>query len=77
MPDRCLRLKGEILTLLCRMSCESFQEQFSWLYVCNSTPTFLDFGDQHCTAWSVERHISLWRPVLATGRSSYSPGNEH
>ncbi|XP_061331185.1 calpain-13 isoform X3 [Pezoporus flaviventris] len=54
------------------MSCESFQEQFSWLYICNSTPTFLDFGDQHCTAWSLERHINLWRPVLATGRSNYS-----
>ncbi|XP_061206521.1 calpain-13-like isoform X6 [Neopsephotus bourkii] len=54
------------------MSCESFQEQFSWLYICNSTPTFLDFGYQHCTAWSVERHINLWRPALATGRSNYS-----
>ncbi|XP_052662686.1 calpain-13-like isoform X2 [Harpia harpyja] len=56
------------------MSCENFQEQFSWLYICNSTPTFLDFGDQHCTTWSVERHISLWSPVLATGRNNYSPG---
>ncbi|KAM9564855.1 calpain-13 isoform 3-T4 [Guaruba guarouba] len=54
------------------MSCENFQEQFSWLYICNSTPTFLDFGDQQCTTWSVERHINLWRPVLATGRSNYS-----
>ncbi|XP_040468261.1 calpain-13-like [Falco naumanni] len=55
------------------MSCENFQEQFSWLYICNSTPTFLDFGDQHCTTWSVERHISLWSPVLVTGRNNYSP----
>ncbi|XP_010157052.1 PREDICTED: calpain-13 [Eurypyga helias] len=31
------------------MSCESFQEQFSWLYICNGTPTFLDFGDQRST----------------------------
>ncbi|XP_074720969.1 calpain-13-like [Strix uralensis] len=55
------------------MSCENFQEQFSWLYICNNTPTFLDFGDQHCTKWSVDSHISLWSPVLATGRN-YSPG---
>ncbi|XP_035759556.1 calpain-13 [Egretta garzetta] len=54
------------------MSCENFQEQFSWLYVCNSTPTFLDFGDQHCT-WSMDRYINLWSPVLATGRNNYSP----
>ncbi|XP_074945986.1 calpain-13 [Phalacrocorax aristotelis] len=56
------------------MSCENFQEQFSWLYICNSTPTFLDFGDQHCTMWSVARHIDLWSPVLAPGRNSYSSG---
>ncbi|XP_074434314.1 calpain-13 [Larus michahellis] len=56
------------------MSCKNFQEQFSWLYVCNSTPTFLDFGDQHCTSWSVDRHINLWRPGLATGRNNYSSG---
>ncbi|XP_030355431.1 calpain-13-like [Strigops habroptila] len=56
------------------ISCENFQEQFSLLYICNSTPTFLDFGDQHCTTWSMEKHISLWRPVLATGRKNYSPG---
>ncbi|XP_053916847.1 calpain-13 isoform X2 [Cuculus canorus] len=56
------------------MSCENFREQFSWLYICNSTPVFLDFGDQHCTTWSVERHVSLWSPVRATGRNNYSPG---
>ncbi|XP_068009811.1 calpain-13 isoform X3 [Melanerpes formicivorus] len=56
------------------MSCESFQEQFSWLYICNSTPTFLDFGEQHCTRWCMDRHSSLWSPALATGRSSSSPG---
>ncbi|XP_054677100.1 calpain-13-like isoform X3 [Grus americana] len=55
------------------MSCENFQEQFSWLYICNSTPTFLNFGDQHGTTWSVDRHISLWSPALATGRNNYSP----
>ncbi|XP_075302094.1 calpain-13 [Opisthocomus hoazin] len=55
------------------MSCENFQEQFSWLYICNSTPTFLDFGDQHSTTWSVDTHINLWSPVLAN-RSNYSQG---
>uniref|UniRef100_A0A803XM05 Calpain 13 n=2 Tax=Meleagris gallopavo TaxID=9103 RepID=A0A803XM05_MELGA len=54
------------------MSCESFREQFSWLCVCNCTPTFLDFGDQHHTGWSVDRHINLWSPLLTTGRSDYS-----
>ncbi|XP_074025117.1 calpain-13 [Numenius arquata] len=53
------------------MSCEDFQEQFSWLYICNSTPTFLDFGDQHCTTWSVDRHVNLWNPVH---RNKYSSG---
>uniref|UniRef100_G1N1G7 Uncharacterized protein n=1 Tax=Meleagris gallopavo TaxID=9103 RepID=G1N1G7_MELGA len=56
------------------MSCESFREQFSWLCVCNCTPTFLDFGDQHHTGWSVDRHINLWSPLLTTGRSDYSSG---
>ncbi|KAM6082737.1 LOW QUALITY PROTEIN: calpain-13 [Chlamydotis macqueenii] len=55
------------------MSCKNFQEQFSWLYICNSTPTFLDFGDQHCT-WSVDRHVNLWSPVRAAGRNNHSPG---
>nr|XP_009480340.1 PREDICTED: calpain-13-like [Pelecanus crispus] len=55
------------------MSCENFKEQFSWLCICNSTPTFLDFGDQHCTTWSVDRHINLWSPVLATDRNKCSP----
>ncbi|XP_015712371.1 calpain-13-like isoform X3 [Coturnix japonica] len=52
------------------MSCESFREQFSWLYVCNCTPTFLDFRDQPRTGWSVDRHINL----LATGRNYWSSG---
>ncbi|XP_064020409.1 calpain-13 isoform X1 [Pogoniulus pusillus] len=56
------------------MSCENFQEQFSWLYICNSTPTFLDFGDQQYTTWSTDRHINLWSPALPTGRSNSSSG---
>nr|XP_013805229.1 PREDICTED: calpain-13 [Apteryx mantelli mantelli] len=56
------------------MSCENFQEHFSWLYICDSTPTFLDFGDQNRTTWSVDRHICRWSPVLTTGRNNYSPG---
>ncbi|XP_071404164.1 calpain-13 [Pithys albifrons albifrons] len=56
------------------MSCENFQEQFSWLYICNSTPTFLDFGDEHCTTWSLDRHINLWSPHLAPRRNYYSSG---
>ncbi|XP_009698201.1 PREDICTED: calpain-13, partial [Cariama cristata] len=55
------------------MSCENFQEQFSWLYICNRTPTFLDFGDQNSTTWSMDRYIDLWSPALAPGRKNYSP----
>ncbi|KAJ7397889.1 calpain-13-like isoform X1 [Pitangus sulphuratus] len=54
------------------MSCENFQEQFSWVYICNNTPTFLDFGDQRCTTWSLEKHINLWSPDPATRRNYYS-----
>uniref|UniRef100_U3KA02 Calpain 13 n=1 Tax=Ficedula albicollis TaxID=59894 RepID=U3KA02_FICAL len=54
------------------MSCENFQEQFSWLYICNSTPTFLDFGDEHCSAWSLTSYTSLWSPGLPTRRSRSS-----
>ncbi|OPJ72192.1 calpain-13 [Patagioenas fasciata monilis] len=57
------------------MSCKNFQEQFSCLYICNRTPTFLDFGDQHSTVWSVDGHSNLWSPGLATGRNKYSPGS--
>ncbi|XP_062427280.1 calpain-13 [Rhea pennata] len=56
------------------MSCENFQEHFSWLYICNSTPTFLDFGDQNHTTWSVDRHICQWSSMLSTERKNYSPG---
>nr|XP_009684435.1 PREDICTED: calpain-13 isoform X1 [Struthio camelus australis] len=56
------------------MSCENFQEHFSWLYICNSTPTFLDFGDQNRTTWTVDRHISQQSPALTAGRNNYSPG---
>ncbi|XP_064271399.1 calpain-13 isoform X3 [Passer domesticus] len=55
------------------MSCKNFQEQFSWLYICNNTPTFLDFGDEHGTAaWSLNSYTGLWRPGLPTRRSRYS-----
>ncbi|XP_015478651.1 calpain-13-like isoform X1 [Parus major] len=54
------------------MSCENFQEQFSWLYICNNTPTFLDFGDEHCTTWSLNSYTSLWSPGLPTRRNRYS-----
>ncbi|XP_058275868.1 calpain-13 isoform X2 [Hirundo rustica] len=56
------------------MSCKNFQEQFSWLYICNNTPTFLEFGDEHCTAWSLNSYTSLWSPGRPTRRSRYSPG---
>nr|XP_021140491.1 calpain-13 isoform X4 [Columba livia]XP_021140493.1 calpain-13 isoform X4 [Columba livia]XP_021140494.1 calpain-13 isoform X4 [Columba livia]XP_021140495.1 calpain-13 isoform X4 [Columba livia]XP_021140496.1 calpain-13 isoform X4 [Columba livia]XP_021140497.1 calpain-13 isoform X4 [Columba livia]XP_021140498.1 calpain-13 isoform X4 [Columba livia]XP_021140499.1 calpain-13 isoform X4 [Columba livia]XP_021140500.1 calpain-13 isoform X4 [Columba livia] len=55
------------------MSCKNFQEQFSHLYICNRTPTFLDFGDQHSTVWSIDGHSNLWSPGLATGRNKYFP----
>uniref|UniRef100_A0A8B9TSZ4 Calpain 13 n=2 Tax=Anas platyrhynchos TaxID=8839 RepID=A0A8B9TSZ4_ANAPL len=54
------------------MSCEDFCEQFSWLCICNSTPTFLDFGDQCGMTWSVDRHIDLWSNSLSTGRNNSS-----
>ncbi|XP_062345334.1 calpain-13 [Cinclus cinclus] len=56
------------------MSSENFQEQFSWLYICNNTPTFLDFGDEHCTTWSLTSYTNLWSPGLPTRRNRYSPG---
>ncbi|XP_038031858.2 calpain-13 isoform X2 [Anas platyrhynchos] len=56
------------------MSCEDFCEQFSWLCICNSTPTFLDFGDQCGMTWSVDRHIDLWSNSLSTGRNNSSLG---
>ncbi|XP_041281076.1 calpain-13-like [Onychostruthus taczanowskii] len=57
------------------MSCKNFQEQFSWLYICNNTPTFLDFGDEHrTTTWSLNSYTNLWSPGLPTRRSRYSQG---
>ncbi|KAM7027827.1 calpain-13 isoform 1-T1 [Passerculus sandwichensis] len=55
------------------MCCKDFQEQFSWLYICNNTPTFLDFGDEHGTAaWSLTSYTNLWSPGLPSRRSRYS-----
>ncbi|OWK53583.1 Calpain-13, partial [Lonchura striata] len=56
------------------MSCKNFQEQFSWLYICNNTPTFLDFGDEPYTTWSLNSYTNLWRPGLPTRRNRYSSG---
>ncbi|XP_019405119.1 PREDICTED: calpain-13 [Crocodylus porosus] len=42
------------------MSCQDFRNQFSKVCVCNSTPTFLDFGDQHNTAWFVDTYANQW-----------------
>ncbi|XP_056344106.1 calpain-13 isoform X2 [Oenanthe melanoleuca] len=56
------------------MSCENFQKQFSWLYICNSTPAFLDFGDEHCSAWSLTSYTNLWSPDLPRRRSHSSSG---
>ncbi|XP_014732899.1 PREDICTED: calpain-13-like isoform X2 [Sturnus vulgaris] len=56
------------------MSCENFQEQFSWLYICNNTPAFLDFGDEQSTAWSLTSYTGLWSPGLPTRRHRYSSG---
>ncbi|XP_030124796.4 calpain-13 isoform X3 [Taeniopygia guttata] len=55
------------------MSCKNFQEQFSWLYICNNIPTFLDFGDEpYTTTWSLNSYTNLWRPGLPTRRNRYS-----
>ncbi|XP_063247232.1 calpain-13-like isoform X2 [Prinia subflava] len=56
------------------MSCKNFQEQFSWLYICNSTPTFLDFGDENFTMWFLSSYTNLWSPGLPTRRNRYSSG---
>ncbi|KYO43487.1 calpain-13 isoform A [Alligator mississippiensis] len=51
------------------MSCQDFRNQFSSVYICNSTPTFLDFGDQHNTTWFMDTHASQWIRGLSAGGS--------
>ncbi|XP_053794449.1 calpain-13 [Vidua chalybeata] len=57
------------------MSCKNFQEHFSRLYICNNTPSFLDFGDEpYATTWSLNSYTNLWRPGLPTRRNRYASG---
>uniref|UniRef100_A0A8C3S6F5 Calpain 13 n=1 Tax=Chelydra serpentina TaxID=8475 RepID=A0A8C3S6F5_CHESE len=58
------------------MSCQAFAEQFSLLCICNNTPSFLEFGDQHGTRWSLAMYVNQWARGLTAGGSNYHNGNE-
>ncbi|TFK09784.1 GDP-mannose 4,6 dehydratase [Platysternon megacephalum] len=53
------------------MSCQAFAEQFFSLCICNNTPSFLDFGDQHGTKWSLAMYVNQWARGLTAGGSNY------
>ncbi|KAM7173051.1 calpain-13 isoform 2-T3 [Macrochelys suwanniensis] len=53
------------------MSCQAFAEQFSLLCICNNTPSFLEFGDQHGTRWSLAMYVNQWARGLTAGGSNY------
>ncbi|XP_053139262.1 calpain-13 [Hemicordylus capensis] len=42
------------------ISYQDFKQQFSFLYVCNNVPTFLDFGEQSRTTWLMDMHVNQW-----------------
>uniref|UniRef100_A0A8C0J235 Calpain 13 n=1 Tax=Chelonoidis abingdonii TaxID=106734 RepID=A0A8C0J235_CHEAB len=53
------------------MSGQAFAEQFFSLYICNNTPSFLDFGDQRGTRWSLAMYVNQWTRGLTAGGSNY------
>ncbi|CAM4537847.1 unnamed protein product [Lepidochelys olivacea] len=53
------------------MSRQAFTEQFSLLCICNNTPSFLDFGDQRGTRWSLAMYVNQWARGLTAGGSNY------
>ncbi|XP_065257553.1 calpain-13 [Emys orbicularis] len=56
------------------MSYQAFAEQFSSLFICNNTPSFLDFGDQRGTKWSLAMYVNQWARGLTAGGSNYHNG---
>ncbi|XP_030410145.1 calpain-13 [Gopherus evgoodei] len=53
------------------MSGHAFAEQFFSLCICNNTPSFLDFGDQRGTRWSLAMYVNQWARGLTAGGSNY------
>uniref|UniRef100_A0A452J3Z7 Calpain catalytic domain-containing protein n=1 Tax=Gopherus agassizii TaxID=38772 RepID=A0A452J3Z7_9SAUR len=54
------------------MSGHAFAEQFFSLCICNNTPSFLDFGDQRGTRWSLAMYVNQWARGLTAGGSAFS-----
>uniref|UniRef100_A0A8C8SXC2 Calpain 13 n=1 Tax=Pelusios castaneus TaxID=367368 RepID=A0A8C8SXC2_9SAUR len=57
------------------MSCQDFAVQFSSLYICNNTPSFLDFGDRYNTPWHMAMYVNQWVRGLTAGGSNYFNGD--
>uniref|UniRef100_A0A674JDH6 Calpain 13 n=1 Tax=Terrapene triunguis TaxID=2587831 RepID=A0A674JDH6_9SAUR len=51
----------------CKMSYQAFAEQFFSLCICDNTPSFLDFGDQRGTKWSLAMYVNQWARGLTAG----------
>ncbi|KAJ7340994.1 hypothetical protein JRQ81_004467, partial [Phrynocephalus forsythii] len=56
------RLDGEFW-----ISYEDFKANFSFVFICNDAPTFLDFGEPFSTTWSVDRHTNNWTSQPSLG----------
>ncbi|XP_015269360.1 PREDICTED: calpain-13 [Gekko japonicus] len=42
------------------ISYQDFIDNFSFLFICNNTPTFLNYGEHSKATWSLDMHVSQW-----------------
>ncbi|XP_015746311.2 calpain-13-like, partial [Python bivittatus] len=59
------------------MSFKDFKDNFSSLFVCNNTPTFLDFGEESNTSWSVVKYINQFSPEGSNYLSALSRNHQY
>ncbi|XP_074844508.1 calpain-13 [Carettochelys insculpta] len=56
------------------ISRQDFVKQFFSLCICNITPSFLDFGDQRGTSWTMATYVNQWVRGLTAGGRNYRNG---
>ncbi|XP_060100641.1 calpain-13 [Heteronotia binoei] len=52
------------------ISYQDFIDNFSFLYICNNVPTFLNYGEHNNATWSLDMHVSQWPQGSSASGSS-------
>ncbi|XP_063145454.1 calpain-13 [Candoia aspera] len=59
------------------MSFKDFRDNFSYLFVCDNMPTFLDFGEESNTSWSMVQYSNQFSPEGSNYPSALSRNHQY